>query len=479
MSEGENDNRSKAVKAGLGYTLGNIFSKGLSFLVMPIFGRIMSVEDYGKYNTYTAYTSVFFVVVGLALHVSIKNAKIDYGKKLKEYISSLTILIIVNTLIMMVLGIICAGPLERAGLLERKELAIPIVLESLFMAMITYYNHVLAVDYRHREYVVLSFIYAVMGIVLSVLFIETVYSEERFMGRVVGMLISGAVFAAYIFVRLYRTAAPRANTDFWKYGLKISIPIVPHGISQMILSLSDRVMIRKFCGEAKNGLYGFACNVGVIFTVVTSALDTAWSQWFFDRMEAGEKGSIRKAASVYAMVVAGGAVLLMTVSPELIVLMGGEKYRESCILAFPIVLAMFYSFMFGFPSVVEYYYKRTWLIAAGTVSVAVLNVVLNLICIPKFGYVAAAYTTVGCYLVYYIIHVIFAYTIGHEFIYDMRVHIGCVLFVSLFGGGYVVTYSIPAIRVVVLAVGISAFVLIVLKNKNLILNLLRRKNHEQ
>lgn len=475
MSEKASENNSKAVKAGIGYTIGNILSKGLSFLAMPLFGRIMSVEDYGKYNTYTAYTSVFFVVAGLALHVSIKNAKIDYEKELKEYTSSLTLMIIINTLILMVLGIVCAGPLERAGLLERADIAVPIVLESFCMAMITYYNHVLAVDYRHKEYVVLSFIYAALGIVLSVVLIETVYTDERFMGRVMGMLISGGLFAVYILFRLYRAAVPKPDKEYWKYGLKISIPIVPHGVSQMILSLSDRVMIKKFCGDTKNGLYGFACNIGVIFTVVTTALDTAWSQWFFDKMEAGEKAEIRKAASIYAVVVAAGAILLMSVSPELIVLMGGEKFRESCILAFPIVMAMFYSFMFGFPSVVEYYHKRTWLIAAGTVFTAVLNIILNLVCIQKYGYVAAAYTTVGCYFVYYVIHVIFAYFIRHEFLYDMRVHGGCVALVSIAGFGFVVSYEMPVIRLMVLCAGIAAGIVIFLKYKKIILNLLRRK----
>ena len=82
----------KAVRAGIGYTIGNILSKGLSFLAMPLFGRIMSVEDYGRYNTYSAFTAVLFVVVGLAVHVSIKNANIDHHGRLKEYISSISLI---------------------------------------------------------------------------------------------------------------------------------------------------------------------------------------------------------------------------------------------------------------------------------------------------------------------------------------------------------------------------------------------------
>ena len=44
----------------------------------------------------------------------------------------------------------------------------------------------------------------------------------------------------------------------------------------------------------------------------------------------------------------------------------------------------------------------------GTVSTAAINVVLNLICITRFGYMAAAYTTLVTYLVYFVFHYIIA-----------------------------------------------------------------------
>ena len=100
--------------------------------------------------------------------------------------------------------------------------------------------------------------------------------------------------------------------------------------------------------------------------------------------------------------------------------MGGHKYDESRAAAMPIVLAMFLSFMYSFPSAVEYYYKKTKLIAIGTMSAAALNIILNLIFIPKYGWIAAAYTTVFCYLIYYIMHVIFAYRVHGGMVYDMR-----------------------------------------------------------
>ena len=46
---------SKVVKAGAGYIVGNYMLKGLSFLTIPIFSRLMSTSDYGLYNMFLAF----------------------------------------------------------------------------------------------------------------------------------------------------------------------------------------------------------------------------------------------------------------------------------------------------------------------------------------------------------------------------------------------------------------------------------------
>ena len=49
-----------------------------------------------------------------------------------------------------------------------------------------------------------------------------------------------------------------------------------------------------------------------------------------------------------------------------------------------------------------------------------MNIALNAYFIPRFGYIAAAYTTVVCYLLYYAIHVFFAWKVHGGILYDMK-----------------------------------------------------------
>ena len=57
---------SRVIKAGIGYTVGNYLLKGLSFLTVPVFSRLLSPAENGIFNTYLAYQTILFLLVGMA-----------------------------------------------------------------------------------------------------------------------------------------------------------------------------------------------------------------------------------------------------------------------------------------------------------------------------------------------------------------------------------------------------------------------------
>lgn len=465
------DSGGRALRAGIGYTIGNILVKGISFISIPIFARLLTVTDYGIYNTFSSYVSILSVIIGFALHVSIKNANIDYKEKINEYCSSISLLIIFNTVFLTVIAFLGKNSISNLLSLEHDYFTILIVIESFGMMMITFYNSVLAIEYRYKEYLGVSLVYAIMGVILSVILVVFIFPEKKYLGRILGTLISAVAVGIYIFYALYKIHKPTINKEYWKYGLKISLPIVPHGLSQIILAQFDRLMIKKIIGSYDAGIYSFAYNIGTIFQVVVNSLDTAWSQWFFDQMYEKNYDKIKKIANIYALLVAFAAVGLMLISPEIIIIMGGTKYDSSKYVALPIVLAMFYSYMYYFPSSVEYYYKKTKLIAAGTMMAAGLNIILNAIFIPIYGYIAAAYTTVVCYLIYYVMHMFFAYKIHGENMFDNRIHGGIIIIVTIVMFFCQVIINSILLRYIILSILCICFLIISLINRDKLFDL--------
>ena len=91
--------------------------------------------------------------------------------------------------------------------------------------------------------------------------------------------------------------------------------------------------------------------------------------------------------------------------------MSDSTYWESIYIVCPAILGVYFTFMYTIPAQIEYYLKKTKYIAIGTVVVAVVNVVANVILVPRFGYQAAVYVTVGTYILYFVFHMVIAYFI--------------------------------------------------------------------
>ena len=394
----------KALKAGLGYTVGNMLVKGLSFLAIPLFARLMTVEDFGIYSTFSSYVMIMTVLAGFTLHTSVRNAKLDYAERTGSYCSSVTLLVIGNSLLLLALSLVFAAPLARALSLEQPYLPALIVLESFGMAMLTFYNSVLSVDYRYKEYLVLSLAYAVAGIGGSVLLILTLCRGQGYLGRILGTLIPAVLVGIYVVVRLWRKDRPRISREYWRYGMAISLPTVPHGLSQLLLNQFDRIMIRSMVGDAAAGIYSLAGNVQLVLTVLTDSIATVWSTWFYQKMDANDTKDIQHRAFQLCRMFAALCVGMIAIAPEMIWILGGKQYEQATYVAVPLIMVSFVLFVYNVVVDAEYYSQKTTYIMYCTLAAAMIDIVLNLFFVSRFGFVAAAYTTLTSYIFYLIFH---------------------------------------------------------------------------
>jgi O-antigen/teichoic acid export membrane protein len=85
-------------------------------------------------------------------------------------------------------------------------------------------------------------------------------------------------------------------------------------------------------------------------------------------------------------------------------LLAKKDYWAGISIIPPIVLSNFVIFAYTLYVNVEHFFKNTIPITINTVIAAVVNIVLNFLCIPKFGYVAAAYTTIVAYMIALLLH---------------------------------------------------------------------------
>ena len=425
----------KAVKAGVGYTVGNMLVKGITFLTIPLFTRLMSTESYGLFNTFNSYMAILTIFIGLALHASIKNAKYDFGEKLPAYTSSMIIIITVCAAVFGIVALIFGNGISKI-LGYSAAIILLMVVEAFCNSLMSLYNCVLAIDFRYKEYLGLSFFYSIGSIVVSVLLIATLFSNENsYVGRILGSVLPLVLIAAFIIVKSFIKARP-TNAEYkqyLKYGLAISLPLIPHGLSQILLNQCDRIMIKNMVGDGEAGIYSLAYNIATLYFVLITSADTAWTPWFYERMNNDDERGIKKNTSTYVALMSVVCIAIFIGGPWLVTVMGGEDYYSARFLIIPLIYSMFFSFLYTLPVAVEYYYKKTKSVATATIISAVVNVILNYFCITWFGYKAAAYTTAFCHIIYFVFHMIMAKKIMGRIVFSMKNIMLCICIVTVVG----------------------------------------------
>ncbi|MCR5025330.1 MAG: oligosaccharide flippase family protein, partial [Lachnospiraceae bacterium] len=257
--------------------------------------------------------------------------------------------------------------------------------------------------------------------------------KDKLFARIIGGEIPDILIYIIIFIILLVRGRKLVCTEYWKYAASYSIPVIPHLLSNILLGSSDKVMIRNMIGAEANGNYSMAYSCGNIIGTLMSSFNMAMAPWLYQKLHAEEDDSIRRVNRVYIvsfMVILMSAILL---APEIIWILGGEKYAGVERIVPPIMLG--YGFKFAYTAYVnvEQYHRKTGIVSIGTLIAAAFNIITNFIFLPIFGYSAAAYTTLAGFIMLLFIHYLISRRYGFTRVYDNRFTFAVMLIMTVAG----------------------------------------------
>lgn len=408
-----------AVKAGVWNTIGNIALKGCAFLSLPIFTHLMSTSDFGIYNAYIAYEQIFTAIFGLGFYGTIKNAKIDFKEKFDKYLSSIVTFSVLIFCLFLVIANLCY-PVYSNLLGFSQFVTNCLFFQSFGTYLLYFYGVKLNAEFQYRSFLIISSVNTFGNMALSTILIIFVFPNERYIGRILGSALPLIGIGLFLCLIIWKRGKIACKKEYWKYALTIGLPLLPHVISQSLLSQVDRIMIRDIVGASEAGIYGYIYTICTILYIVGNSMENAWSPWVFYTLDSGDKGKIKRAGKDYVTAFAFLTIGFFCVIPEITRIMAGQEYWEGICLIIPLTFGNYFVFLYGLPVNIEYYYKKTGFISLGTVLAAGLNAILNYFGIIIFGYQAAAYTTFFSYGMLFLFHWLIAKKYGVKDIYDLR-----------------------------------------------------------
>ena len=228
--------------------------------------------------------------------------------------------------------------------------------------------------------------------------------KEKYMGRVYGEFIITMIFAVYFLYRITRIAEFKWKSGLLKEALVYSLPLIPHTLSNHVLSQFDRVIINQLKGASEAGLYSFAYKVGSIMYIFITGITKAWGPVFFEKMREKDYRGINSVLAKYSTLLYFLAIGLILFAKELVIIMSDKGYHTA--LSMVPIIVMGYVFYYLYTAFGQYsiYLGKTGFYAFNTVIAGIVNVVLNYMLIPRFGYMAAAVTTLISYMLLSLLH---------------------------------------------------------------------------
>ncbi|MCB6992797.1 oligosaccharide flippase family protein [bacterium 210820-DFI.6.37] len=449
------------IRASLWFLICSMLQRGISVITTPIFTRLLTTGEYGEYNLFNSWWSIINVFVSLHLFSGIYTQGIvKFDDRKEEYSSALQGLTLTLVTIWLVIYFVFHDQFNRLlnlNMLQMVALFVMIWTSAVF----NFWASAQRVNYKYQRLVILTLIVSLAKPLLGIFLVS--HFEDKVTARILGL--AGIELICYIGLFLSQMKNGRIffSKSIWKYGLTLSIPLIPHYLSQTILNNSDRIMIEKMVGASSVGIYSLAYSLSMIMTLFNSALLQTLDPWIYQKIKGNKIEDIGKVAYVSLVLIGVINLLLIFMAPEIVRIFAPEEYYEAIWAIPPIAMSVYFLFAYNLFADFEFYFEKTKSLALATMIGAVLNIVLNYIFIQIFGYVAAGYTTLFCYSLYAALHYLFMRKICRENLdgrqpFDLRILIGITLVFVTFGFITLFTYNYTIVRyafIVVIILGLA------------------------
>lgn len=388
--------------------LATAIMSGINFLTIPVFTRVLGAEQFGKYSVYHSWVLILGCVMGLQVTSCTNLGLYKYKDNYYKFRSSIMLFGTLISLGITAVGIVFSRPLS--GILGYSQLAVvALFLTALAQFVVNFVSGTMTYEKKAKTNCLLSVLVAVLTIGLS-LFLTTVFQRENlYLSRVYGTLIPTLLVAVILWLVYFLPHPSGLVKEYCKFGLMVGSPLILHSLSQNVLSQSNRVMMQYMGVDAASiGIYSFFFSFTNIVMVLLTALNTSWCPFYFDDLSRQRFDVIRQKSKNYVEIFTTLACGFLLLSREVTYLFANSEYWSGMPMIPLLVAAIYATFIYQFAVNFELFNQKTTIVATSTLGASLLNVLLNLLLIPKWGIYGAALTTMLSYVGLVIVHYIAA-----------------------------------------------------------------------
>lgn len=398
------------------YGMGDVATSLVSFLLLPIYVRYLTPADYGVIALLLTVEVAAKIVFRWGVDASFMRLYFDCANQQARQLLASTIFFFLVT----VDGALLAAALLAAPLLADMLFGVPgqtlvlrlVLINTFIIGFYFIPFHILRIENRSAQFSALTFSRSVATLVLRLLLV--VAGGLGVLGVVLADILVGVVFTLVLlrwFAPLIRPVfSRRVLTEALSFGL----PRVPHGMAQQAMAVSDRYLLSRYLyadfGMAEDerrsaalrdiGVYSIGASFALAMKLFLSAFEYAWAPFYFSTMREADARRTFGVITTYGLgVLVLLAVGLSVISYDLVRLMTRPEFYAAATVIPWVALGVVFQGVYLLTSIGLNITKHTEYYPVSTTAAAVVSIAINILLIPHYGIIGAAWANAMAYAV--------------------------------------------------------------------------------
>jgi len=381
---------------------GTVITKGLNFIMAPLFTRWLSQENYGMFDLLTTYATLLLPVLAVGIHHAIFRFLLD--SKSKEDITEIN----TNAIFINVIGLVVYFVAISVLSIFVKSIAIYIIPLTILIITNTFQNYMgmfVRGLKKLKLYTIINIICTASILFFVYYFVKILHLglEGIIFGYSMGYFISGLI--GMIFTQSYKfLKISKISKVFIKKMLKYSIPMIPNSIAWWIVNVSDRIIVNVVLGPIYNAILAVAHKIPNLCTTFYDVFQTAWLENASEAIKDNDWNKyFNKVFNIMGQICMSISIIIVATNFFIYEILFTLEYLEGKYLVPLLAVATSFGALaqtIGSVFIAEYDSKKQ---AKTMLQAGVVNIVIHLLLINIIGIYASAISTVVAYVFLFLV----------------------------------------------------------------------------
>ena len=358
-----------------------------SFFSIHLLTNSLSLSEYGQLDIFLVTISLLGIVLNLGISSAINRELNLFDRKIEDVLTNSLLFFIKVIFISFIIYFIN----DKFHYIENSYLILLLVV-TIVNVVQGYFVSIIRATNKAKLFFMITFLQQLMYV--SLLYF---YKNDITVIKVLYIVLAHTFMSLVLYAFYFRkNLIGKFNKDIYKSLSYYGLPLVLGGFAEFIFNSSDKYMINYFLDKESVALYSLNYKIGAMLMMAVGIFQMIWPRYMY-RIYKNHKNYnklYKIVFNIYAFIVMNLALFLVVWRKYIILILSNNNYLAANNIVIIIASGIIF---YGFHYIVNvgiHISGKSHIMTSIIIVVGIINIGLNYIFIPIYGYEAAAFTTI-------------------------------------------------------------------------------------